>query len=111
MLAVTLETLAQHLEHALGVQLLDQMIKHHLARFLAMNRVQALPRLGLRRRDEFQYQHRIERPHPVIAILGRAFAVIDEAVAAHRTQLIDDGIFEAGFGVLFHGGLRLGREF
>ncbi|MPN34827.1 hypothetical protein SDC9_182321 [bioreactor metagenome] len=83
LLAVTLEALTQDLEHALGVQLLDQMIEHHLARLGAMNRVQALPRLGLRHRDELQHQHRVQRPQPVVTISGRAFAVIDEAITAH----------------------------
>ena len=79
------------------------MIQHHLARLLAVDGVEALPHLLLRRLDETQHQRRIERPRLVVAVLRLALAVIHKDIAALRGQVVNDRVFEPGFGVLFHG--------
>src|SRR5688500_14766718 len=78
------------------------MIQHHLSRLIAVDCREAFPWLRLRRLDETQHQCRIERPPLVVAVLGRAAAVIHKDIAPLRGQVVDDGVFKPGFGVYFH---------
>ena len=57
--AITLEALAQHLEHAFGFQFFAQVVQHHRGRVVVVNGLQALPNLGLGGLYEIQYQCRV----------------------------------------------------
>src|SRR5579872_3669611 len=79
------------------------MIQHHFSRLVAVDCREAFPRLRLRRLDETQHQCRIERPRPVVTVLGWTASVIHKDTAALCGQVVDDGVFKPCFGVYFHG--------
>ena len=102
LLAIALEALAQHLEHALGVQLFGQMVQHHLGRIALVDGLQAVPHLRLGGLDKAQHQRRVQRQRLVIAARSRTMPIVHQLKAALAGQAVHNGIFQPGFSVLFH---------
>ena len=71
--------------------------------------VQAVPHLGLRGLNKAQHQRRVQRQRLVEAACGGAAAVIHQRKAPLAGQAVHNGIFQPGFGVLFHGQISRAR--